>query len=123
VIAQEMASVKGNAACASADELMFPTGDAPSGYDVEIGKMHPEFGSKPVLVLTEGNGEPLPAPSPAAQKSMTDAWRAGQQAIAKLSARGKDIIVPDSSHYIQIDQPAAVITAVKQIVLEVRAST
>ena len=40
--------------------------------------------------------------------------------LAALSIRGIDIVVPDSSHYIQYDQPQAVIDAVKRALADIR---
>ncbi len=48
------------------------------------------------------------------------AWNEGHNRLAALSSRGSNKVVPNSSHYIQIDQPLAVIDAVVKVVEEVR---
>jgi pimeloyl-ACP methyl ester carboxylesterase len=65
------------------------------------------FGDKPLVVLTAGKTE---------QKS----WKEGHDRLAARSKRGESVIVPDAGHYIQIDDPEAVIAAVKKVVLTVR---
>jgi pimeloyl-ACP methyl ester carboxylesterase len=119
-LAQQEASPQANSAMLSAVEDAFPTLGHPSLYDVQIGRVHPDFGNKPLIVLTEGNNTPMPAPNPADQAAMTAAWRAGQKALAQTSTRGVDVIVPNTGHYIQIEQPLAVIDAIRQVVLDVR---
>jgi len=119
-LAQQAASLPANSAMLSAEEGALPTAQHPSLYDVQIDNVHVDFGSKPLIVLTEDNGEPLPAPSPAAQADMTAAFRAGHRALAQTSTHGTDIIVPNTGHFIQIEQPLAVIGAIKQVVLTLR---
>jgi pimeloyl-ACP methyl ester carboxylesterase len=41
--------------------------------------------------------------------------------LAALFTHGRHVVVPDSSHYIQYDQPQAVIDAVKRAIKEIRA--
>jgi len=48
------------------------------------------------------------------------AWSDGHDRLATLSSRGSNMVVRGSSHYIQIDQPKAVIEAVLKVVAEVR---
>jgi pimeloyl-ACP methyl ester carboxylesterase len=43
-----------------------------------------------------------------------------QRELALLSRRGQLIFVPDSGHHIQLDQPAAVLSAVASMVTEIR---
>jgi hypothetical protein len=40
----------------------------------------------------------------------------GHAELAALSSRGVQRLVPDSGHYIQFDQPTAVIGAIKEVV-------
>jgi hypothetical protein len=41
--------------------------------------------------------------------------------LASLSTRGVDRMVPGSGHYVQIDEPRAVIDAVSEVVAKVAA--
>ena len=88
----------------------------------ELDAVHFSFGSKPLVILTHGKATPpLPNLTAASQVSMDSAWRAGHDALAKTSTRGINIIVPNAGHYIQIDQPAVVISSVDQLIAELRA--
>jgi len=42
------------------------------------------------------------------------------EGVAKLSTRGKHIVVPGTSHWVQIDHPQAVIDAIREVVEEAR---
>jgi len=50
------------------------------------------------------------------------AWKAGHDRLAGLSSRGRNTVVPGTGHYIQVEQPDAVIDAVRDVVTAVRAS-
>ena len=56
-------------------------------------QIHP-LGDKPLIVLSTGAG-----PS-----------------YAALSSNGKQVVVPDSSHYIMVDRPDVVIGAIREVV-------
>ncbi|HEY1709704.1 MAG TPA: hypothetical protein VGG10_15655 [Rhizomicrobium sp.] len=47
---------------------------------------------------------------------MDKAWIGGHDRLAALSRRGSNTIVPVSAHYIEIDQPAAVIAAIRKAI-------
>ena len=71
--------------------------------------------------------KPLP-PEALAQLGMTEeegrqakeGWRALHEELAALSSRSRHALVPDASHYIQVDQPRRVVDAVLWVVDEVR---
>jgi pimeloyl-ACP methyl ester carboxylesterase len=48
-------------------------------------------------------------------------WKALHAEQAALSTRGRQQIVSDAGHYIQVDRPDVVIAAVGEVVNEVRA--
>jgi pimeloyl-ACP methyl ester carboxylesterase len=48
-------------------------------------------------------------------------WRAMQDDEATWSTRGRHLVVPDTSHFIQFDQPAVVVAAIRDVVNQVRA--
>lgn len=84
------------------------------------------FGSRPLIVLTamapfkpaELKGLSLKASDGARFKQE---WKALNAEQAALSTRGRQQIVGDAGHYIQIDRPDVVIAAVHAVVDEVRA--
>jgi pimeloyl-ACP methyl ester carboxylesterase len=47
---------------------------------------------------------------------LDSSWLTGQQAWADLSSNGQVVSVPDAGHEIQVDQPAAVVDTVRQVV-------
>ena len=65
----------------------------------------------------------MPTPKGFTSKDMAPihwAWFLGHEKLAKLSTRGSNIIVPNSNHYIQYDQPEAVIEAVRRVIMDIR---
>lgn len=84
------------------------------------------LGDRPLIVLT------AMAPHTAAQLAslkmapregarLKQVWRQMGAEQAKLSTRGRQEIVADADHYIQIDRPDTVIAAVRSVVAMVRA--
>jgi pimeloyl-ACP methyl ester carboxylesterase len=98
------------------------------------------YGDMPLIVLTAGGDEasvlpslsgasgagPAPAELEQLRKQMAlflqDAWGPAHDAYAALSTRGRNQLVPDSGHDIQIDKPAVVISAVMEVLDEIRPS-
>lgn len=86
----------------------------------------PTLGNRPIVVLTAM--KPYPAAVLKAQE-MTQAeglaqqarWKALHDDEARWSTRSRHEIVPDASHYIQVDRPDVVIRAVDEVVATVRA--
>jgi pimeloyl-ACP methyl ester carboxylesterase len=78
------------------------------------------FGDKPVIVLTAGL-EPKPPDETDEEHAKNKAhWKAGHDRLAARSSRGESLVVANAPHMIQLDQPQAVIDAIKKIVTEVR---
>lgn len=65
-----------------------------------------DLGNLPLIVLTAGNSTPARAEA--------------QEDLAKLSARGRQVVVPESGHWIQLDQPERVVDAIRAVVEEAR---
>jgi pimeloyl-ACP methyl ester carboxylesterase len=86
----------------------------------EVEAVRPDFGEKPLVILTHSDSEQDPDLTPAQNAAMDRAWNAGHDRLAGLSKRGSNRIVPNSHHSIQMDQPQAVIDAVLEVVEEVR---
>jgi hypothetical protein len=51
---------------------------------------------------------------------MTAEMHRGHAELAALSSRGVQRLVPDSGHYIQLDQPNAVIGAINEVLSAIR---
>jgi pimeloyl-ACP methyl ester carboxylesterase len=84
---------------------------------------HP-LGAVPLVVLSRSKGfEGMPRDMPADFTSQLDrAWRTGQDQLAALRPDARHTIVPDSGHYIQVEQPDVVVGAVREVVEAARAA-
>lgn len=47
-------------------------------------------------------------------------WKAGHDRLAARSTRGVSLMFPDFGHYIQLDQPDAVVSAIETVLRQVR---
>ena len=75
----------------------------------------------PLVVLSRGRPVELPADVPAGfSDALEQAWAVGQAELATLAPRGRQIVAPRSSHYVQLEQPALVVRAVRQVVETIR---
>jgi len=77
------------------------------------------LGDLPLIVLSHDPDKPSSEFPPDLAKDVNQAWEQMQEDLAHLSTRGSQVIVRDSSHYIQIDNPAAVVEAVRRVVDQV----
>jgi len=83
------------------------------------------LGDRPLIVLTGGKMTFTPEPflTREIEDKIRNVWIYGLQAEqARLSTRGKQIIVPDSGHVIMFERPDAVISAIHEVWTAVRAS-
>jgi pimeloyl-ACP methyl ester carboxylesterase len=78
------------------------------------------LGTMPLVVLTRGNASDLPGLSASEVVKSDAAWREGHDHLAALSTHGKNTVVPHSGHFIQLDQPSAVIAGILEVVDKVR---
>jgi len=86
------------------------------------------YGNMPLIVLTAGSDTiTVPPATPGAAELrkqialfLRDGWGAGHDAYAALSTRGRNQVVPDSNHNIQIEKPEVVISAVNEVLDETR---
>ena len=81
------------------------------------------LGNMPLAVLSHDPQKPSSEFPPDLAKLVNEAWEKMQEEMAHLSSRGTQVIVKNSAHYIQIDQPDAVINAVHAIVEQCRQSS
>jgi pimeloyl-ACP methyl ester carboxylesterase len=105
-------------------EIQSLTPSAPSWVSTDtaqIDALNPQFGDKPLIILTHSSMPVMPGDTPEQHKLMEDRWMAAHGRLAALSTRGSHIVVPDSRHYIQFNQPKAVIDAINKAVADVRA--
>jgi pimeloyl-ACP methyl ester carboxylesterase len=79
------------------------------------------YGAMPLIVLTSTKVPELPPGTPDAVSAratfaaMDAEMHRGHAELAALSSRGVQRVVPDSGHYIQADQPDAVIGAIREV--------
>jgi pimeloyl-ACP methyl ester carboxylesterase len=84
------------------------------------------YGEMPIIVLTSTKVPELPPETPDAVSAratfaaMDAEMHRGHAELAALSSRGVQRLVPDSGHYIQLDQPDAVIGAIKEVISATR---
>lgn len=76
------------------------------------------FGDLPLKVLTAG-AKPA-GMSESRFEVYQKAWWSLQHDLSALSTVGTDTVIPDASHYIQLDRPDVVIAAVRDVVREAR---
>lgn len=76
------------------------------------------FVGKPLIVLTAGK-QFTELDSKQRPHAMAE-WIRGHELIARQSSLGRNVMVPDSSHFIQLERPDAVVRAVSDVVLNVR---
>ena len=75
------------------------------------------FGAMPLIVLTRSpNTSPL-APDETAESrdAIYQAWVQRENEIASLSSSGVNKVIPNTGHFIQLQQPTAVIEAIDQV--------
>jgi pimeloyl-ACP methyl ester carboxylesterase len=92
----------------SEGESLLGGGEVPPGATV---------GALPLVVLTAGRREAMEGIPPADDAAFRDLWaRELQPELARLSSRGRQVVVPDSGHLIPWQQPRAVVDAVREVV-------
>ena len=87
---------------------------------LEAVRIRHDFQSMPLLVLTRSTAPTPSVMSEATYSAREAALRAGHDRLAGYSSAGQSRVVPDSSHYIQLDQPQAVIDAVRSVTEQTR---
>jgi pimeloyl-ACP methyl ester carboxylesterase len=99
----------------------------------EVVNTQRHYGDMPLIVLTAGREESsilsaLPSGTPAElahlrkqiELFLRDGWGAGHDAYAALSTRGRNQLVPDSGHNIPVNKPEVVISAINEVLDEIR---
>jgi len=83
-----------------------------AGLRAEREKTQYPYGDMPLVVLTRGISDADGPDSKALEKEHRD----DHAAVAKLSRNGKLIVAEHSGHHVQIDEPALVIDAIREVV-------
>ena len=123
VLNEQLARASEQRALLSATLDTYPAPDhGMSGSELALQHADPDFGNTPLVVLTAGKSEQTDLPK-GTQEAIAAAWKLNNDRLAARSMRGKNILVPDSHHYIQNEQPRVVIDAIGQVVDEVRDAT
>ena len=86
----------------------------------ELDQARTSLGSLNLIVLTAGNRVGLPGLSQSQADALFKIWKGAHDRIAAKSTKGRNQVVPNSSHYIQTDQPAVVIAAIHDLVTAAR---
>jgi hypothetical protein len=74
------------------------------------------LGDKPLIVLTAGRSLNLPDMSPAEMQAFRTVWvNELQPSLTRLSTRGQRIMVEQSDHLIPLEQPQAIVGAIRQV--------
>lgn len=74
------------------------------------------LGDKPLVVLTAGRVVEVPDVPPNDLAAFHEIWiKELQPSLARLSTRGRQVIVPQSDHLIPFEQPQAVVSAVREV--------
>lgn len=74
------------------------------------------LGDTPLVILTAGVIEPDASLSEEQNAEVDRVWAALQREMLSFSNHGRQVVVEDSGHSIQVDQPQAVIAAVRSLV-------
>jgi pimeloyl-ACP methyl ester carboxylesterase len=98
-----------------------------SAFEIQSGieAINPKrnYGDMPLIVLTSGR-HPMPPDVPADLREQAALYfrtlASAHDAYAALSTRGSHQTVPDSGHLIQLDNPAAVIGAINNVLVEIK---
>jgi len=89
----------------------------------EVVREQRDYGKLPLVVLTRGNTDFDTPTTPVSAQENFALWKqlhAAHERIAATSSIGTDIIVAHSGHDIQNERPAVVISAINQVVDQVR---
>ena len=98
-----------------------PGADSKDPDSRELDLASRSFGALPLIVLTAGNKLGVPGLSAEEADALFRIWNDGHDAIASRSSQGRNQLVPDSGHYIQVYQPQTVVAAIHELVVRARA--
>lgn len=73
------------------------------------------LGSLPLVVLSHGLPQDVPMAKPEVNRAYEEAWQTMQAELAALSPDSQRRVVENAGHNIQIDQPQAVVEAIRAV--------
>ena len=76
------------------------------------------FGKLPLVVLSRGNWDAMPGLSETENEQARQSWAAMQRELLSISSNSKQATVQNSEHFIQLQQPQAVIGAIQEVIKE-----
>ncbi len=118
---QQYASVAYQEANLSEFESSFAAIGGTTADDREMSLSPHALGAIPLIVLTASrHAAPISDFTPEDQAMFYSVWKHAHVRVAALSTAGRNVVVGGTGHFIQTDQPAAVVRAVEQVVDTVR---
>jgi pimeloyl-ACP methyl ester carboxylesterase len=105
------------------DAIRAETSALPASFaevrEAVAGRGRPPFGDLPLVVLTHEEAQP-----PTGEEAeLYRVWLELQAELKGESSRGRQVIVRPSGHFIAVDQPAQVASAILSVVTDARAAT
>ena len=79
-----------------------------------------DFGDLPLIVLTGHLMSKEMTISDAGKASAQEVWERGHDKLARRSTRGESIVIANSGHAIQMQQPERVVDAIRKVVMQAR---
>lgn len=123
VLDRQYASVAYQQANLSEFRSSFATTNGITVDDREMPAPLRTLGGMPLVVLTASrHAAPVADFTGEDQAAFYAVWKLAHDRLAALSSAGVNIVVPDSGHFIQDDQPGAVVQAVTRVVGRLRGS-
>jgi len=74
-----------------------------------------DLGDIPIVVLTKEPAAPSSTETPALRTAKNAVWLRLHEEIASMSSRGRRQTVEHSGHYIQLDRPDVVVSAIREV--------
>ena len=90
-----------------------------TNFGTVISREIASLGDIPLIVLRYGKPQPMMT-TPEVAQLLEETFVQLQNEMAALSTRGKVVVAEQSGHIIQLEQPALVIEAVREVLAEVR---
>lgn len=124
-INREWSRIQNNAARLSeAENFRIQDNHGHSEDDRELLKYWHDLDAMPLIVLSAGTvWSATPQMTPAEASAKWAEHIQGHRRLAALSSHGRDIVVPNSTHYIQQIKPQAVVEAVDEVLMQIRCDT
>jgi pimeloyl-ACP methyl ester carboxylesterase len=77
-----------------------------------------DFGDTPLVVLTSQTPPRMPAQTDKAYADYVSRWAEAHRSLAARSKHGEQVVVTEAGHDVQLDQPQAVVDAVKRVLAQ-----